>query len=383
MQPCRAGQRYVAFGGVRRRRANGHRIRAARRLTVCLILVVSGVGVGGPAPAATYTPSFTVYPRETTQAQFTQLDVMVSGTWVNTQVVVMMGTTEITSGSTDGAGNYDSGAVPVPANVVTCGQDEVDWYSAGDFITKTAVAVYCPTVQVTPNQLDSAGGPASFTVTGAGYPPARVVDLTLDNSQSPFDGNFSTDGTGAFTKSTSVQALPCGTHQLTAASLPALIPKRIRAGTNSVVAWPPLPASTTLTVTGCTPPPSRYAPKITANPAVITDGTLTHVTGSGFLPDQPITLVWETLAGATISTCSPNALSASPLVASQNGGIDTYCLARPHDVLGAVQIAAVLAPINNLGAVGLPAAPRQVAAPVVVEGGSMQPSSGDQLIFRR
>ena len=85
---------------------------------------------------------------------------------------------------------------------------------------------------------------------------------------------------------------------------------------------------------------------------------------------QAVTLTWQTIAGVQLSACSPNADSAPAPTADATGKLDTYCYARPHQVLGAAQIVAVQST-------------ELAAAPVVVEGGSMQPSSGDQFIFRR
>lgn len=364
MHARRAGERHVAHPHVNRT----HRLAVPLVLPASLVLIVVGVVYGGAARAATTTPTLTVYPHETTLAQFTTMDVWAGGTFAGAQVVITMGNTQIVSGTADSSGNYASGDVPVPAGIAVCGQNEVDWYTDNDFIASTQVAVYCPTVQAAPNQFGSGAGTDSFTVTGTGYPPDRDVVFTIDNAQSSFDSVF-TDANGAFTKATSHPALPCGPHQLTAIGQPPVIPQWLRAGATSTVSqFQPLPASAAITVTGCASPPPREKPKLAANPAVVIDGMLTHVTGTGFPPGQPVTLMWETTAGATLSQCSPDAVSAPSLSADAQGRIDTYCLAEPHEILGAARIVAL---------------PAHVAAPVVVEGGSMQPSFGDQFVFRR
>ena len=362
----------------------GSRQLTARRVTVTLILTIGAVAYAGPASAA--NPTIYVNPQETTPAMFTLMDIWASSSWgAGNQVFVTLRGVEVANGFTSSTGSYASGDVPVPAGVVVCGANEVDWLSSGDFITSTNVMVYCPTVQVTPNPLGTGGGPATFTVTGSGYPPDRAVILKLDGTQLPFNDTY-TDPTGAFTTSITNPALPCGSHQLTATSQPPVIPQwEIHsAAPSTVAATPPIPANTTVTVNGAacttspsasptppqTVPPARGAPKLAANPTVITDGTLTHVTGSGFAPSQPVTLTWQTPAGATLSGCSPNADSAPPLSADAKGAIDTFCYAVPHEMLGAEQILAVQGTAR-------------AAAPVVIEGGSMQPSSGDQFIFRR
>jgi hypothetical protein len=361
----RAGERHVAHPHV----SHAHRLAVPLVLPASLVLIVGGVAYGGAVHAATSTTTLTVYPRETTLTQFTTMDVWAGGIFAGAQVVIMMGNTQIVSGTADSSGRYVSGDVPVPAGVAACGQNEVDWYTDHDFVASAEVTVYCPAVQVSPNQFDSGGGADSFTVTGTGYPPDRDVVFTIDNAQSGFDNVF-TDANGAFAKATSHDALPCGPHQLTATGQPPEIPQWFREGPTSTVSeFQPLPASAAITVAGCATPPPVGRPKIAANPVVITDGTLTHVTGTGFRPGEAVTLEWETTAGAALSQCSPDAVSAPPLSADAQGNIDTYCLAEPHEVLGAVRIVAL---------------PAHVAAPVVVEGGSMQPSSSDdQFVFRR
>lgn len=355
-----------------------------RRLTVTLALTVGAVAYGGTASAA--NPTIYVNPTETTPALFTTMDIWVSSSWESGgEVEVTLRGTPVANGLTDSNGSYISGDVPVPSSAVACGANEVDWRSGGDFVAYTTVMVYCPTVQVTPNPLGTGGGPATFTVTGSSYPPDRSVYLTLDGTELPFSGTY-TDPNGAFTATVTKPALPCGTRRLTATSQPQVVPRSIirSAPISTVDSTPPLPASTTFVVNGAgcavspspssppvTPPPSRGAPKIVANPAVLNDGTLTHVTGTGFAPSQPVTLTWQSTAGAPLSVCSPDADSAPPLSSDAKGAIDTYCYAEPHQMLGAAQIVAVQGAAH-------------AAAPVVIEGGSMQPSSGDdQFVFRR
>lgn len=355
----------------------------ARRLTVTLVLIAGAFAYSGTASASNSV--IYVNPTETTPALFTTMDIWVSSDFeAGRQVLVTMGNAEIADGVTSSNGSYISGDVHVPAGSFACGANEVDWISDFEFVTSTTVMVYCPTVHVTPNPLGTGGGPATFTATGTGFPPERSVYLTLDGTTLPFNNTY-TDPNGALTTSVTSQALACGSHQLTMTSQPQVIPEiAVRPAASSTVdADPPLPASTTFTVNGAgcatspspspppaVPPPSRAAPKLTANPTVFTDGTLTHVTGSGFAPNQPVTLTWQSPAGATLSVCSPNADSAPPLKADAKGAIDTFCYAVPHQMLGAEQIVAVQGTAH-------------AAAPVVIEGGSMQPSSGDQFVFRR
>lgn len=399
MHARRPGQRHVAHGRVTGARASGAQL-TARRLTVTLVLAIGAVAYAGPASAA--DPTVYVNPVETEPALFTLMDIWVNTSWEGgNPVLITLDGREVASGFVGGDGSYASGDVPVPPGVVFCGSNEVDLISDGDFITSTSVMVYCPTVEVTPNPLGTGGGPATFIATGVGYPPDRAVFLKLDGTDLPINGTF-TDQNGTFTTTLTNPALACGAHQLTATSQPQVIPRLVRAAAASTVyATPELPANTTFIVNGggCAaspspsssptatsatpspspstptlpppPPPSRGAPKITANPTVFTDGTLTHVTGSGFVPNEPVTLAWRTPAGAAVSACSPNADSAPPLKADAKGTIATFCYAVPHEMLGAEQIVATQGAAH-------------AAAPVVIEGGSMQPSTGgDQFIFRR
>lgn len=399
MHAGRARQRHVAHGHVSGSRVSRGRVTGAhltsRRLTVTLILTIGAAAYAGPASAANAT--IYVDPVETEPGLFTLMDIWVNTSWEGSNpVLVALDGREVASGLTAGNGSYVSGDVPVPSGVVFCGSNEVDLISDGDFIASTSVMVYCPTVEVAPNPLGTGGGPATFTATGAGYPPDRAVYLKLDGTDVPLNGTF-TDSNGIFTTSLNSSALACGAHQLTATSQPQVVPKLVRSAAPSTVdPTPDLPASTTFLVNGgscapsqspsssptpspsaptsstpALPPPSRGAPKIAANPTVLTDGTLTRVTGSGFVPNQPVTLTWQTPAGARVSVCSPNADSAPPLKADAKGAIATFCYAVPHEMLGAEQIVATQGSAH-------------AAAPVVIEGGSMQPSSGgDQFIFRR
>lgn len=237
--------------------------------------------------------------------------------------------------------------------------------------TGTNISFFVACVTLTPSSITYTSQPANVTVTGDDWIPDAPLDLTLDGH--PIGDGATTDELGAFTATIPVSGLGCTPHTVTADQLPP-----VETTYSEVIASAPL------TVTGCpstttTPPPSR-APKITANPPVITEGGLTHVTGTGFAPNQPVTLTW--LAGPTVpapppsplpagaSPCSPNADAAPPLTADATGAIDVYCYARPHEIIGAAQLVAVQGTA-------------QAAAPVVIEGGSMQPSTGDQFVFRR
>jgi hypothetical protein len=355
------------------------RQRATYRLAVAALLVLGGVAHGRPAPAAVIPISYTLYalPYETTPAQLTALDVFFQasrpGGRTALPIAVTLDGRTLTTTTTDANWDYTSPDLPVPGGLVTCGTNQVAVVAqvTPPVTLQTAtVQAYCPTLAVTPNPVPSGGGPATFTVTGTGYQPDRTVTLNLDGATNSFANEF-TDETGRFTATVTRPALACGAHQLvgTGQTPPVIgIVPRNAVGSDDLV-----PAGTSFAVAGgaCTPAPPPGKPAITANPAVLEDGTFTHVTGSGFAAHQAVVLDWQTVGGAVVDACSPNADAPPTLTADAAGKIDTYCYARPNELLGAAQIGAVQ------GAA-------KAAAAVVVEGGPMQPSSGgDQLVFRR
>ena len=391
MQPGRPGQRHVAHhhvtsprraaGQLRRRgTSRAAQLRAARRLTVVLILLVGGISHGGPAGAALFNGFFIqVSPVESTLGQFTTMDISADGTDLGERLTITLQGRQIASGETGTGDPRNSDAlvlngVAIPAGLATCGANTVNLVWIGQVQASTTVQVYCPTVQVTPNPINSAGGPAQFTVTGTGFPQLRDVELALDGAGSSFT-DVLTDRTGAFTKPTSRPQLACGPHTLTGTGASGqVVIESVRP--SAVEPFPTLPASTTFSVTGCAGAPGQL--KLTANPAVFVEGSYTHVTGTGFVPGQPVTLAWQSPAGAALTACSPTADSAPPLVADAKGSLDTFCFAAPHEILGAAQIVATQTTTQ-----GAAQSTQHAAAPVVIEGGSMQPSSGEQLIFRR
>ncbi|MGH6656124.1 MAG: hypothetical protein ACRDVE_13080 [Actinocrinis sp.] len=236
----------------------------------------------------------------------------------------------------------------------------------------TNISFFVACVRLSPSSITYTSQPATITVTGDDWITTAPVDLTLDGH--PIGQPTQTDEVGTFIANIQVSGLGCTPHTITADQPPPV-----------ETTYSEVTASAQLTVTGCPstqptpPPPARSNPRITANPPVLTEGALTHVTGTGFVPNQPLTLTW--FAGSTApapppapatgaTPCSPNADSAPPIAANAAGNIDVYCYARPHELVGAAQLVAV----QGTG---------QASAPVVIEGGSMQPSTGDQLIFRR
>ncbi len=242
--------------------------------------------------------------------------------------------------------------------------------------TGTSISFFVACVTLSPSSITYTSQPATITVTGDDWIPDSPLALSLDGH--PIGHGANTDELGAFTAAIPVSGLGCTPHTVTADQLPP-----VETTYSEVIASAPLTITdcpgTTTTTPPATPPSSR-GPKITADPPVITEGGLTHVTGTGFAPDQPVALTW--LADPTAPApppsplpagavaCSPNADAAPPVTADSTGAIDVYCYARPHEILGAAQLVAVQGTA-------------QATTPVVMEGGSMQPSTGDQFVFRR
>lgn len=212
-------------------------------------------------------------------------------------------------------------------------------------------------ITANPGTITAAQQPVPITVTGSVF-FQDFNSFTVDIDGTPVSSSPTFNG-DTMTTVITAQGLACGTHTVTV--------NEKMGGSGPIIATAPL------TVIRCT------QPKLTVNPTVVVDGMYTHVTGTGFVPTQPVALTWQTPAGVTLTNCSPTADSAPPLSTDANGAIDTFCFAPPHVIIGAAQIVAT----QNATQDGI-AVTETAAAPVIVEGGSMQPSSGgDELIFRR
>jgi hypothetical protein len=261
-------------------------------------------------------------------------------------------------------GTFPSTGFAVPPGAARCGQDSVTIDTGGPALATASIAVYCPTVTAAPNPVVSGGGPAVLKLSGTGFPADRAIDLGFDGRART---TVTSDAQGAVHGTISGIAPVCGQHQATATARPPAVAVAVPGG----VAPPPIPvaaqgflpvtASTTVIVVGCA--------RITANPAVIPQGTLTHVTGTGFLPRTALTLSWQSADGRA-AACSPNTVSLPLLTTDAAGSIDVYCLAFSHELIGPLLLAA----LQN---------PERETVPVVVESGSMQPSNGSQLVVRR
>ena len=252
----------------------------------------------------------------------------------------------------------DSGDIMFTASPA-CGQHTLTIEEVrGAFTNDTTGTFFVACITATPGAVVSSQQPATITVAGGVFAPLVPVTLQIDGNPA---GQV-TPGRGSMSISTPVTAngLACGQHTVSATQL--YTPPQEGASTETVVATAPL------TVGGCA--------RLTVNPPVMPDGTLTHVTGTGFNPGEQVAITWQGEGGAVVDACSSTALGGQAIAADASGNVDVYCLALAHESLGAQQIAAVQAATAQLPA-------EQATAPVVVEGGSMQPSSGDELIFRR
>jgi hypothetical protein len=245
----------------------------------------------------------------------------------------------------------------VPAKTAQCGQDAVTLDKGGPVLATTAIAVYCPTITVAPNPVDSGGHAAALTVTGTGFPANRTIDLGFDGQNRTV---VTSDANGAVHGPIGGITPACGKHQAVATARPPAA--AAGAGQGAVLSFLPVSASAPVIVVGCA--------RLKADPSVIEQGMLTHVTGTGFLPKVALTLTWLTPAGQALTACSPDAISAPAVTADAAGNVNVFCLAFIHGALGTLQISA----FQN---------PEREKVPVVIEAGPMQPSSGDQFVFRR
>jgi len=157
--------------------------------------------------------------------------------------------------------------------------------------------------------------------------------------------------------SITVADLGCGDHRVT------LTERRFK---------PPASAAATLTVT-CP------GVDLGVDPAVIAEGMTTHVTGSGFVPDQPVTLAWQLSDGSTVPA------DGSPATADGNGRVSFYCLVLAHQDVGGRTLIATQSVDTFDGTL----AQLTAQTTAVVQGGTMQPSGpmlnrlGPQLVLRR
>lgn len=219
------------------------------------------------------------------------------------------------------------------------------------------ITAYCPTIQLAPNTVTYASEPTTVQLTGSGFVDSSPIQILIDGHSV---GQGTSSATGAVTMPVNISGLTCTQqHQVTVQMPPAGVPLTVA---NS--------ASAPLTVTGCPPattstPPTTPAakPTLTANPDVVEQGQVTHVTGTGFAPNSPVVLSWQPTDGS--------GTQIGPTITSDaSGDIDDYLVVLLNDLY---------VPCNLVATQGAASA----STPVLVQGGSMQPSSDDQLVFRQ
>jgi hypothetical protein len=319
------------------------RRRAAYRLTVAAVLVGAGVVHGGPAPAASNVAiNPYIYPDPFGSAQLPATFNVYPGGFDPAAAYTLL-IDGVQHPFTISGGVFSFTASP------SCGLHDANISRAGSGSEDLNFYISC--IAATPASVAYSSEPRVIAVSGTDWLGEQGDEVIIELDGKQVATAVPDSDSGTFLTRFIASGLGCTPHTITAVEQ-----VYFDESPRDII------ASTPLAVTGC--------PAITANPAVFTEGTLTHVTGTGFAPNQPITLAWRSAAGAVLSACSPNAASTPSPQADAAGRLDTYCYARPHEALGAAQIQAVQGT-------------QHAAAPVVVEGGSMQPSSGDQFVFRR
>jgi hypothetical protein len=252
-----------------------------------------------------------------------------------------------------GSNEADRPLVTLTAQTLSCGKHTLDdeYFVEGALDQESEGTFFISCITATPGTVIGTQEPVPVKVTGQLFNLAGTAILKIDNQV----GSPIGVPNGQANTVVPAQNLTCGQHTVT-------VTQTVRAQT--------ITANAPLSVTQCA--------RITVDPAVLPTGTLTHVTGTGFTPNEPVKLTWQDAAGTVLDACSANTVGGPPITANASGAIDAFCLALPHANLGAEQIAADQ---QSSGIVPLPA--EHVTAPVVVEGGSMQPSTGDGFVFRR
>jgi len=195
-------------------------------------------------------------------------------------------------------------------------------------------------IVLSPVTIIRASEPAQVGVAGYRFLDRLPVTLTL-NGHNVGQGTPNVDG--LFTTTITVTGLDCGTYQVTG----------VQQGPAGSAA---LTASAPLGVTGC-------AGRLAMDPSVLEPGELTHVTGTGFVAGQRVTLTWRLPHGG------PPLLGRLTITADGAGHIATWFMVMPGDLLGQRQLVATQAGTSR-------------TANAVVDGGPMEPSVGDRLIYR-
>jgi hypothetical protein len=355
VHPGRAHQRNVAQR-LTVLRLTVPRNRRPAALMVTATVVIGGALAGGRAQAASPAPQpITIEPSVVGQAQlpvtfntndrFFANDVFLLD---GTQLPFGPGNGPVWVGTTGGGG----ADLTLTAQTLSCGKhtldDEYFVENTLDQIFEGTFTISC--ITATPGTVIGTREPVQITVAGGPFTLPGPATVEIDGKPA---GSPVVPSGGQVNTAIPAQGLSCGPHTVT-------VTQTVRRTTITDTA--------PLAVTQCA--------QIGVNPAVLPDGTLTRVTGTGFIPNEPVTLTWQDTSGTVLDVCSANAVGGPAIVADASGAIDAFCLAPPHENLGAEQIAADQAPAGDLPG-------EHTTAPVVIEGGSMQPSTGGDFVFRR
>lgn len=336
------------------------RIIAAAVVMLVAVTIVSA-GRSGTAYAMSRGGEPTVSP---TLAPLSQLTTFTVTTTYNPDTVTATIGVEFTgSGSATTVGQlspqsdgYLGGTFPATGAI--CGTNTVtlvDDSDAGDpAIIQLPITAYCPSIQLAPNSLTYASEPTTVQLTGSGFVDSSPIQILIDG-HSVAQGT--SNATGAVAMPVTISGLGCTPHEITVQMPPT--------GAAPTVANS---ASAPLTVTGCPPttpqtPPTAPKPTLSANPDVVEQGQVTHVTGTGFTPNSPVVLSWQPTSGSGTQ-------SGPTVTSNASGDIDDYLVVLLNDLY---------VPCDLVATQGAASA----STPVLVQGGSMEPSSNDQLVFRQ
>jgi hypothetical protein len=215
-------------------------------------------------------------------------------------------------------------------------------YRATTVSAPAPITVLCPALTLNPASITQPSEPVQITAQGTGFQDGQPVSVLVDGH--PVASGTTGPG-GSVTMPFPANGLGCGNHQVTLVENGPLTPS----------------ATATLAVTNCQSGAGNAT--LAINPVVLQPGMLTEATGSGFVPNQPVVLSWQATDGTPL-------IGSTTVTASATGTIDTFCMVFYNDQLGDRQLVA------QQGAT-------TATTPAVVDGGTMQPSTGDQLVFRR
>lgn len=215
-------------------------------------------------------------------------------------------------------------------------------------VYSASLIAQCPSVSLSPSTIALAAQPATVVVTGSLWYPGSQVQISLaGQSYQAITTSADLGSGGGFSQPVTAQGLTCGSYPVTVSQFVSDV-----AGGRSIFAFS---TTTTLNIS-CNE-------KLSMNPGILIPGEATQVTGTGFVPGQPVTLTWRAPGGG------PPLLGEQAVAADTGGGISTYFLVMPNDLPGPRQLVATQGKVS-------------ISANALVQGGPMEPSAGGQLLYR-